>query len=251
MGLVRPAPLSVLPGHGQYWRRPNPYSDPVPEAPLMAARAKPTSTAKAPSPIIYSVHPGVAMVQKWVSELKRKTGRTLEEWCAHIQKAGPTDLAARREWLKAKYKLGTNTAWWLAERADGQPTWDESPAAYLAVAPRYVDEMFAGPRAALRPLADALMRLARDVADDIRFCPCKTIIPFYREHVIAQVKPATNSRIDFGRSLGPDVPFTPRLKDTGGLRKKDRITHKIEIAKPEEIDVEVEGYLRAAYDRDG
>ena len=27
----------------------------------------------------YSVHPGVAMVQKWVAELKSKTGRSLDE----------------------------------------------------------------------------------------------------------------------------------------------------------------------------
>ena len=30
----------------------------------------------------YGVHPGVAMVQKWVAELKEKTGRSLEEWIA-------------------------------------------------------------------------------------------------------------------------------------------------------------------------
>jgi hypothetical protein len=197
------------------------------------------------------VHPGVAMVQKWVSELKQKTGRTLGEWCAHIRKEGPDDLPARREWLKTRHKLGTNTAWWLAERADGRPTWDESPESYLAMAPVYVDEMFAGPKAHLRPLADALMRLALDVAPDIKFSPCKTIIPFYREHVIAQIKPATTRRIDFGLALDARTPFTERLKDTGGLKKKDRVTHRIEIAGPEDIDVEVEGYLRRAYERDG
>src|SRR5687767_15280203 len=52
----------------------------------------------------------------WVNELKAKTGRTLEEWCDYIVKEGPDELAARRDWLKTKHKLGTNTAWWLAER---------------------------------------------------------------------------------------------------------------------------------------
>jgi hypothetical protein len=216
----------------------------------MPAPAKRKPKTKGSAAFTYAVHPGVAMVQKWVAELKQKTGRTLEEWSAHILKNGPKDLAGRREWLKSKYKLGTNTAWWLAERADGRPTWDESPESYLAAAPTYVDEMFAGPKTALRPLAAGLMRLALEVAPDIKFCPCKTIIPFYREHVIAQIKPATNSRIDFGLSLGPAFPFTPKLKDTGGLKKKDRITHKIELTKPEDIDVEVEGWLRAAYERD-
>ena len=37
------------------------------------------------------------MVVKWVSELKEKTGRDLDEWCAYIQKNGPDDLAARRQ----------------------------------------------------------------------------------------------------------------------------------------------------------
>ena len=200
--------------------------------------------------IEYGVHPGVQMVMKWVEELKARTGRTLEEWCALIRKDGPKEMDRRREWLKSKYKLGTNTAWWLAERADGQPTWDESPEAYLAIAPTYVDEMFAGGKAGLRPVADALMRTAREVAADIKFCPCKTIIPFYRDHVIAQIKPASNTRIDFGLSLGPDVPFTARLKDTGGLKKKDRITHKVEIMSAADIDADVRKWLRAAYDRD-
>lgn len=210
-----------------------------------------TAKPKADAPITYSVHPGVAMVMKWVAELKEKTGRTLEQWCRLIRKEGPPEVADRRAWLKDKYKLGTNTAWWLAERADGQPTWDESPEAYLAIAPTYVDEMFAGPKAGLRPLAEALMRLARSVGPDVKFCPCKTIIPFYREHVIAEVKPAARTRIDFGLALGPGVPFTERLKDTGGLEKKNRITHKVAVTRPEDIDGELEGWLRQAYERDG
>jgi hypothetical protein len=200
--------------------------------------------------IVYGVHPGVAMVQKWVNELKDKTGRTLEEWTALIRKQAPRELPARRDWLKTKHKLGTNTAWWLAERADGQPTWDESPESYLAYAPKYVDEMYAGKRAALRPLNDALMRLAAEIAPDVKFCPCKTMVPVYRKHVIAQIKPASNTRIDFGLSLGPTVPFTARLKDTGGIKRKDRITHKIEISSEKDINADLRKWLKAAYQRD-
>jgi len=216
----------------------------------MPRAAKSKTKSSKPTPIVYGVHPGVAMVMKWVADLKQKTGRDLDEWCAHIKKEAPKDLAARREWLKANYKLGTNTCWWLAERADGQPTWDESPDAYLAIAPVYVDEMFAGAKAGMRPIGDALMRMAKEVADDIKFCPCKTIIPFYREHVIAEIKPSTRTRIDFGLSLGAGVPFTARLKDTGGLKKKDRITHKVEVTSLDDIDQQLRKWLKMAYDRD-
>ena len=200
--------------------------------------------------IKYSVHPGVAMVQKWVTELKAKTGRTLEEWCGYITKEGPDELPARRNWLKDKHKLGTNTAWWLAERADGHPTWDESPESYLAIAPTYVDEMFAGPKALLRPLADALMRMALGVAKDIKFCRARhhPVLPRARDR---RDQPATRTRIDFGLALGPDTPFTARLKDTKGIQKKDRITHKIEVTKMEDLDAELRGWLKKAYDRDG
>ena len=37
---------------------------------------------------LYDVHPGVSMVQKWVSELKQKTGRSLEEWITFAKKEG-------------------------------------------------------------------------------------------------------------------------------------------------------------------
>ena len=69
---------------------------------------------------IYGVHPGVAMTQKWVAELKQKTGRSLEEWLRLIKKSGPKDEKARRDWLKTEHGLGTNSAWWLAERAEGK-----------------------------------------------------------------------------------------------------------------------------------
>ena len=78
-------------------------------------------TATAPKKkSIYGVHPGVAMTQKWIAELKQKTGRSLEEWLRFIKQSGPKDEKARRDWLKTEHGLGTNSAWWLAERAEGK-----------------------------------------------------------------------------------------------------------------------------------
>ena len=68
--------------------------------------------AKNQSP--YDVHPGVVMMQKWVTQMKEKTGRSLDEWIALVKKEGPKDEKERREWLKNKHNLGTNSAWWIA-----------------------------------------------------------------------------------------------------------------------------------------
>src|SRR6266540_996361 len=87
---------------------------------------------------IYGVHPGVAMTQKWVAELKQKTGRSLDEWLRLIKKSGPKDEKAHREWLKTEHGLGTNPAWSLAEHAQGKGSDVGDPDAYLQAAEGYV-----------------------------------------------------------------------------------------------------------------
>ena len=207
------------------------------------------SLAKSES--LYGVHPGVAMVQKWVSELKEKTGRSLEEWIAFAKKEGPKDEKRRREWLKTKHKLGTNSAWWISDRMEGKGGEEESPEAYLKAAVQYVEEQYGGPKEKLRPIYEELLTLGKSMGSDVKACPCKTIVPLYREHVFAQIKPTTNSRVDLGLALTHYKGKLPkRIVDTGGLAKKDRITHRIEITAAEQIDDEVKKWLKAAYDLD-
>ncbi|MGH9883697.1 MAG: DUF4287 domain-containing protein [Pyrinomonadaceae bacterium] len=87
---------------------------------------------------IYSVHPGVAITQKWIADLKEKTGRTLEEWIKHIKKVGPKTEKERREWLKTEHGLGTNTSWYLAEPSVGKGEEVSDPNHYLEAAEQYL-----------------------------------------------------------------------------------------------------------------
>lgn len=202
----------------------------------------------------YDVHPGIAMMRDWITTLKSKTGRSLPEWVAHIREEGPAGEPARRQWLKDDLGLGTNTAWWLAERAEKEDDGpgDEDPDVYLGMAKGYVEDQYRAKREALRPIYDALYTLSRSLGKDIRLCPCKTMVPVYREHVIAQIKPATNTRVDLGLALGKHAKKLPaRLIDTGGKAKKDRITHRIALSTVDEIDADVAKWMRTAYDLDG
>ena len=189
------------------------------------------------------------MVQSVVAKMKEKTGRTLDEWIAFVKKHGPATEKERREWLKREHQLGTNYAAWIAERAEGKGTEDSDPDEYLRAADKYVAGMFAGARAQLRPIYEELLKVGLSVAKDVKACPCKTIVPFYRKHVFAQIKPATNTRIDFGLALG-ETKAPKRLIDTGGFEKGDRITHRIEITSKADIDGEVKRWLKKAYELD-
>lgn len=214
--------------------------------------AKPRATAKRNS--IYGVHPSVQMVQDWIATLKEKSGRSLEEWLTFIRKSGKASEEERRDWLKRELGLGTNTAWWLAERSCGKGGAEDTPEAYLAQAPKYVEAMFEG-KESLRPLYEQLLLAAAALGADVKACPCQTIVPLYRRHVFAQLRPSTRTRLDLGLALGPLLkagrePLPERLVDTGGFKKKDRITHRIAIGFPADIDAEVKRWLKRAYDLD-
>jgi len=199
----------------------------------------------------YDVHPGVAMVQKWIAELKDKTGRSLDEWIALVKKNGPKDAKARLAWLKAKHGFGTNNAWWISERVDGKNMEEESPEEYLKAAIEFVEAQYAGPKENLRPIYDELLKMGKAIGAGVKVCPCKTMVPLYREHVFAQIKPTTNTRVDMGFALAKYKGKLPkRLIDTGGLAKKDRITHRIELKSVDEIDDEVKKWMKTAYELD-
>lgn len=121
---------------------------------------------------------------------------------------------------------------------------------YRAGIPQMVEGQFAGPKAELRPLYEKLLAVCLAVGKEAKAVPAKTQVAIYRTHVIANIKIATRTRIDLGLSLG-NMRTPARLKDTGGFQKKDRITRRIEITSPADIDADLKKWLKKAYELDG
>ena len=190
---------------------------------------------------VYSLHPGYAMEASYEKLLKERTGRTIDDWVAIVKKSGPKDENGRRAWLKEQ-GLTTNYAHWVVERASGNDSSSYDPDAF-------VEQLFSGKKAGLRPIYDRLLGMAFELGKDVKVSPGKTIVPFYRNHVFGQVKPTTNTRIDLGFALGA-MKAEGRLISTGGFEKKDRITHRIPIEGLDEIDAEVKKWLKRAYTLD-
>jgi len=200
---------------------------------------------------IYSVHPAVAYTQAIIRNLPTKTGRSLDEWARLVLQSGLSDARQQREWLKKEYKIGGTTARLITDRASGKWTEESDEAAYLRAAENYVDAMYSGKKAGFRPLHDKLIEIGISLGDDVKICPGKTIVPLYRKHVFAEIKPAALTRVDLGLALKKvKQPLSDRLIDTGGLAKGDRITHRFALTSLGEIDDEVATWLRIAYDLD-
>jgi hypothetical protein len=197
----------------------------------------------------YDPHPSIRYVQSMLAAMKEKTGRSLEEWLRLIEEQGPSGEKERAAWLKKEHGLGTNYAGWIAGRSAGKGEADGDAGEYLKHAQDYVDKMYAGPKEHLRAIYDEILAYAKTLGKDIGISPCQTVVPIYRNHVIAQVKPTTRTRIDLGLALR-DTKTPKRLIDTGGFAKKDRITRRIEITRIDDFDDEAKRWMRVAYEMD-
>jgi hypothetical protein len=207
------------------------------------------SKAATPKKWKYDLHPSVRMVQSVIAGMKQKTGRSIDEWVRLAKKDGPSGEKECAAWLKKEHGLGTNYASWIAGHSAGNREVTEDAGEYLKHAQDYVESMYQGPKEHLRTIYDEILTFAKTLGTDIGVSPCQTIVPIYRNHVIAQIKPTTRTRIDLGLAL-KESKTPKRLINTGGFEKKDRITHRIEISALEDFDDEAKRWMKAAYDMD-
>jgi hypothetical protein len=197
----------------------------------------------------YDVHPSVAMMRKWADELPGKTGRSLDQWARFVNNSGIEGRKERIAFLKEEHGLGTNSAWFIVDYAADKHSWDGDPDVYLERAASYVEDQYAGPKATLRPIFEAALCAVRNLGKDVKVCPCKTIVPFYRNRVFAEVKAATRTRVELSFALA-DVPFGGLLRKNPRANDKDRLKHQVHLATPADLTPEVLAWLKLAYDQD-
>ena len=200
-------------------------------------------------PAEYQVHPGVGMVKKWVDSLPVKTGKSLEEWSDLIRRKDISEFKSRKDWLKKEYGFGGNEAYWLAEYSQGKHTWDFDPDVYLVQARKYVDDQFAGPKALLRPIFDTVLEFARSLGSDVRICPCKTIVPIYRNRVFAELKPATRTRLELALALD-ETPYESPFIVNPRAQGNDRLRHLIPLFELKDFNAMAMKWLKTAYKLD-
>ena len=193
---------------------------------------------------VYSPHPAIAHEAAMIRNMPEKTGRALQQWIAIARKAAPPGEKERRQWLMDQHGLSTLYAAIVAGRSLGKRGMEDYQPEAL------VEAMFSGPKAGLRPIYEKLLEIGFSMGSDVKVCPCKTMVPFYRKHVFAQIKPSTRTRIDMGFALKGAQITGKRLAETGGAASDDRITHAIAITRLEEVDEEVRKWFRTAYERD-
>jgi len=177
--------------------------------------------------------------------IEAKTGKSLEQLRALLAGSGHTKHGELRSWAMQHLGLGygdANTLVHIALASDGQSA---AEAAGLGA-----DDVLAGiysdKKAALRPIHDALMARISTFGD-FEVAPKKGYVSLRRRKQFAMVGPGSATRVDVGLNM-KDVPPTDRLlaEKPGGMCQ-----YKVKLTSPSEVDAELVGWLRLAYDAAG
>lgn len=177
------------------------------------------------------------------ASMAQRTGRTLDEWVALVQRSGidPLDQIRVRRWLKTEHGILQNSTWAIADAAARAAGW------VPPTLEEYIDLQYAGEKAGLRPIFDRLRVLLTSLGDDVVVEGRSTYTPFVRRRQFAAVAAATRNRVDVGLRY-VDPPSSDLLRPANA---PGQATHRLTLSTPDDISDEVERLLRAAYEQNG
>ena len=119
--------------------------------------------------------------------------------------------------------------------ASGAGVGDPTPAQAL-------DDLYAGPRAMLRPIHEALLKAIRTFGE-FEEAPKKAYISYRRRKQFATIGPATNSRVEVGlNAKGLTGPVRLEALPAGQM-----CNYKVRLTDPAQVDDELLGWLAEAY----
>ena len=173
-----------------------------------------------------------------VANLEAKTGRSLAQWIGLARASGVEKHAQIVKWLKSEHGLTHGYANMIALQARAAP----EPAGGDAdlVARQYADA-----KSGLRPIYEAIAAAVRGFGKDVEIAPKKSYVSLRRNKQFALVQPSTARRVDVGINLQGVVPVG-RLERSGSFNSM--VSHRVRVTNREQVDDELVGWLRAAYD---
>jgi len=179
-----------------------------------------------------------AAVENQIRNIEARTGKTFVQLCRLIADSGFAKVGEQRSFLMQTLGMGYGDANMLALRAKDAAAAPASADALAAI--------YAGNKAPLRALHDSVMvRIGR--LGDFEIAPKKAYVSLRRKKQFAMLGPATKDQIELGLNA-KELPASARLKalPAGGMCQ-----YAVRLSAERDVDAELLGWLRAAYDAAG
>jgi hypothetical protein len=178
-----------------------------------------------------------------LANIESRSGKSLAELEAFLQASGLTKHGELRDLLKRELGMGHGDANTLVH------VLLKSHGAALAEGKsddQVLDGIYTGPKAALRPVHEAIMALVTPFGE-FEIAPKKGYVSLRRKKQFAMVGPATNTKVEVGLNAKA-LSGSDRLVavPAGGM-----CNFKVRLGTSAEADAELAGWLRQAYDAAG
>jgi predicted transport protein len=179
------------------------------------------------------------MDKKMIQNLEEKSGKKLDEWIKIARSSKIDKHKALIKWLQDNHELtygyGSLVARYARQSDDAvQPTGDDM-----------ITSQYTGPKAPLKPIYDTIVKAVKKFGTDVEISPKKKYVSLRRSKQFAIIQPSTKTRVDLGIKLKGVKP-TSRLEE--GDIWSGMVSHRVKIQEKSEIDDELIGWLRKAYD---
>lgn len=177
-------------------------------------------------------------VATMIANLESKTGKPLAAWVKLVEAEKLEKHSEKVAFLKTKHGLGHGYANLVAHSAagGGTPSRGDDPVA----------AQYAGTKAPLRPIYDALLAAVQKFGKDVEVSPKKAYVSLRRAKQFAILQPSTATRLDVGLNL-KDVAPKGRLEASGSFNAM--VSHRVRVESAKNADKELIGWLRQAYDQ--
>jgi hypothetical protein len=174
-----------------------------------------------------------------VANMKEKTGKTLEQWISIAKKSGQEKHGVLVKHLKSEHGLTHGFANLVAHKHLKSDAGSKADSGTDLIAAQY-----AGPKAGLKPIYDAVVKAVSGFGADVEFSPKKTYVSLRRNKQFALVQPSTKTRVDLGINLKGESA-SGRLEKSGSFNAM--VSHRVRLEKPEDVDKDVKAWLKKAY----
>lgn len=182
-------------------------------------------------------------IETQLKNIQTRTGKTLDQLYAIIRKSGLAKHGEIRDMLKRDLGMGHGDANTLVHTFLKA---DSATADQTASSADPLDQIYVGPKAALRPIHEKFME-AISKFGEFESAPKKTYISLRRKKQFAMIGPATNTRVEVGLNM-KGVNGTDRLTE---LPPGQMCQYKVKLTDVKEVDKELIGWIRQAYDSAG
>jgi hypothetical protein len=175
-----------------------------------------------------------------LDNIRTKTGKSLDELFAVLRSSGLEKHGQLRDLLKVDPGMGHGDAN-LVVHLFRQGAGEADPAASDPL-----DAIYAGAKAGLRPIHEALLARIADFGD-FEISPKKGYVSLRRKKQFATIGPPAKSRVEVGLNMKGVEP-KGRLE---ALPPGRMCQYKVDVTAAGQVDAELVGWIRQAYDAAG